>query len=360
MLKDTFCTIITSNYLHFAVALHESLLQFNESIILHVFISDKWDDTIEDGLIVPKESTVSIYYIKDLCEKGIGKAIHAQYANKNKDHFRWSMKGVFISYLLEERDYEKVIYLDWDTYFFNDYHFLFEELNTHSILLTPHWRCAINPELDTVNFDFLFIHGLYNAGFLAANQKGIPALKKLGEWCLYECVNNAKKGKLDDQTYLNLLPIYFDDVKILKHRGCNVASWNLIECKRIKIEEEVLINGTDKVIFIHFLDATVQLIYSGVDKLLTPYLTKYLDNIQKINPQADFHKFYKLDIVDVAIKEKKRKKELALLRVQQEKKKAQEKWKKVEKISLLSKKVEKILGLTFPKFLKNIILRKLK
>jgi hypothetical protein len=41
-------------------------------------------------------------------------------------------------------------------------------------------------------------------------------------------------GQFVDQTHLNLLPIYFDHVKILKHRGCNVANWKQVECRREK------------------------------------------------------------------------------------------------------------------------------
>jgi hypothetical protein len=36
----TFCTIITPNYIHYALALRESLLQFTKNMRFYIFISE--------------------------------------------------------------------------------------------------------------------------------------------------------------------------------------------------------------------------------------------------------------------------------------------------------------------------------
>ncbi len=52
------------------------------------------------------------------------------------DFFRWSMKSMLISYLLD-KGFDKVLYIDCDMFFFNDYHFLFSDLDTSSVVINP-------------------------------------------------------------------------------------------------------------------------------------------------------------------------------------------------------------------------------
>ncbi len=292
MPKVSFCTIITANYLHYALALNESLLRYQEDIPLHILVSDK-EGTFSE--IEQKFPNIQFLYTKNLCNEGIGKAIYDKYAARDMDAFRWSMKGVLLNYLLEIKGYEKAIFLDCDIYFFNDYHFLWEELEVHPILLTPHWRCMTEPMMDQGAFGKLFTEGLYNAGFIGANRQGIPALQQLAKWCLYKCIKEEKKGFYVDQAYLNLLPIYFEGVKIIRHKGCNVAGWNVEECQRVKEKEEVLINGKYKIIFIHFVKVGIWFIFNGKDHLLKPHLAIYEKSLKKYKQDFDLEKIYKIE-----------------------------------------------------------------
>ena len=76
------------------------------------------------------------------------------------------------------------------------------------------------------------------------------------------------------------------DVKVLEHKGCNVAPWNMDLCKRIMQEDgTVLINGIDPVVFIHFSGPPA--IYNGEDLLLKSYFIEYASSIRKFNPEID-------------------------------------------------------------------------
>ena len=108
---------------------------------------------------------------------------------------------------------------------------LFNELENNNTVLTPHWRGEY-PEIDEVNFNLQFVGGLYNAGFIGVNESAKNAMSWWANACLYKCEKDFKNGHYVDQTYLNLLPIYFEGIKILKHQGCNVANWNQNVCKR--------------------------------------------------------------------------------------------------------------------------------
>jgi lipopolysaccharide biosynthesis glycosyltransferase len=210
------------------------------------------------------------------------------------DKFRWSMKSVFIKHLLEIENYNKVIYVDNDIHFFNDYNFLFDELDNNDILLTPHWSSS-NPYLDEKHYSVLYTSGLFNAGFIGVNNNAVKALNWWAFACEYICEKNESKGQYVDQTHLNLFPIYFDNVKILKHRGCNVAKWNQIECKRTLIANgELYINKKYPIVFIHFTKCTIGETINGNDTLLMPYLIGFNDLLKKNGLPVDFVEKYKI------------------------------------------------------------------
>lgn len=268
---QTFCTIVTTDFLPFAKVLFRSLKSTNKNCQLQVLVLDDVNEPGIEGLNIH-----SIYSLKNY---SLFNDLEKKYAHTQTDKFRWSLKPIFISFLLEN-NFDKVIYLDPDICFFNDCQFLFGELNDASVLLTPHWRDK-NPLKNEENFRATYKDGLYNGGFIGATKKGLPALKWWAELCHYKMDRQNLLGIYDDQRYLDSMPVYFQDIKILKHKGCNIAVWNIHECKREKINNEVLINGQYPLIFIHFTNETIQNILNNNDPLLKPYLEKYLSEIKK-------------------------------------------------------------------------------
>lgn len=282
MVKEgvAFCTIITADYIPFALALRESILAFSDEVSFHILIAD--EKTSLKAKIENEYPNTTISYPEEVCCNKIGKEIYSKYYEQQISVFRWSMKPIFVSYLLKNNKYEKVIYCDADIYFFNNYDFLLNLLNEDDLLLTPHWRSS-DPIIDYPNFEILYTSGLYNGGFLASNQGGIKALEWLASASLTICIKDPSKGQFFDQTHFNLLPIYFEKVRVIKHRGCNVACWNMIECVRTISDEneQVLIANKYPVIFIHFTQSTMNGIVSGVDKLLMPHLKEYVYSVNQ-------------------------------------------------------------------------------
>jgi hypothetical protein len=273
-----FCTIITSNYIHYALALRESLLQFNQDIQLYILVSDEKAGL--KNMVQTDYPQTYIIYPDEVCGDGLGKAIYDKYASNYMDAFRWSMKPVLLTYLLQKKGADKVIYVDCDIHFYSDYGFLFDELEQSNVLLTPHWRSS-DPIADEFNFLQLYIYGLYNGGFVGVNSKAVAALEWWANANLFICEVNASKGQYVDQTHLNLLPIYFDKIVSLKHRGCNVAGWNLLECKRtLDADGTVLINYEWPIVFIHYSESTVHFINIGEDELLLPHMTVYTKRVK--------------------------------------------------------------------------------
>lgn len=274
--KRCLCTISTKSHLHKVQALFQSVRQFNAELDLVVLIVDAH---IGSAPIYAEDEFVSIP-LNDLKSIRHAPQIIQKY-HENYDPLRWSLKPILMQHLLISKGYEQVIYTDNDVYYFADPEFLFQMLNDAAVIITPHWRC-INPTDYEDNFKDNFTDGMFNAGFIGASISGISALDWWASVCKYRCSKAKAEGFYVDQKYLDLLAIRFENVKVIKHRGCNVAFWNQVDCKRTKINGQVLINDEYPVIFIHFTDDLIDDIKSGKDALLAPFLATYINALSDL------------------------------------------------------------------------------
>jgi hypothetical protein len=286
------CTIITGDYGHHALVLHDSICNFNSAIPLYVFISG---GDLDSSILKEINNRENLYLLTkaDIEESELAQKIYSKYSNNNMDALRWSMKPVVMNHLLQ-KEYERVIYVDWDIHFFNDFNFLFEELKKCNLLLSPHWRCS-DPILDLETFKLNFLDGIYNGGFVGASRGGISALEYWAKLCLFNCEVNRNAGFYVDQRYLDLLPTRFDEIKSITHKGCNVANWNITDCKRVgQVSGEVLINNEYPIVFIHFTNSLFKGVYSSKnDTALIPYVEKYRDNVLKYSSVDIIEDFFK-------------------------------------------------------------------
>lgn len=277
-----FCTIITSDYMPFALNLHSSIMAQGRPFVLHVLVSRHAGDAAKD---IPSElpSSLRLHFIDEVATEGIGKALFEKYARKDSDALRWSLKPVFMNWLLRRPEIGGLVYVDCDIHFFNDYAFIFEKLQTSGVLLTPHWLPYRKPVgKGLFNFDNHFTDGLFNAGFVAASKSGAEALDWWAEACLFKCEHDRRSGYFVDQTYLNVMHTYFPGVNALRHKGCNVAFWNQTECRReIQPDGAVKIDGEYPLVFIHFPVIYMDLHLAGLDKALFPYFIRYFKGLRR-------------------------------------------------------------------------------
>ncbi len=277
----SFCTIVTQSHIPWAMALHESLTAFDPEVDFHVLVTDAPEPAIPDGA----QGHITMHDLSAVDDGGLGTAMQKEYGD-DPDALRWSLKPVFMQKLMATSD--RVLYGDCDLYFFGDYRFLVDELEVSSVLLTPHWRCSRISD-DAYNFRLLFTEGLYNAGFVGASHWGRDALDHWAKNSLASCKDDRRNGIYDDQTHLNLLPVMFDGVHVVKHRGCNVANWNQVECRRVKREDgSVWINDRDPIVFIHFTESLARGVLSDLDPHLRPHLRRFHDALERWSPGFDY------------------------------------------------------------------------
>jgi hypothetical protein len=265
----TFCTIITADYLPYAVTLYRSLIKFHPEEMLIVLVADSVNP-ITGGADCPG---IRILTRQDIYAGKYADIIYSKYADTNPDALRWALKPVLITHLLQN-GFSKVIYADCDLYFVNEYEFLFTELNNFSLLLTP-GRTTRNPQLQEEEFLSGYKYGQFNAGFIGATPAAISAMDWWANCCAFRVETNFSDGLFVDQKYLDALPVLFEYTHIIRHKGCNIAFWNQHECKRVIINGEVRINGEFPIVFIHFTSKYIPELLEGNDPLIYSFYQEY-------------------------------------------------------------------------------------
>lgn len=263
-MNKSFCTIITQSHLPWALALNESLLQWDVDVELKVLVVDYE----ESSMALP--DNLRLYSLLDLCSRyDQFDMVHRRYSLL-PDEMRWTLKPIFLKYLIEEEHYTKIVYTDSDIHFYNNYDFLWDLLEDNNCLLTPHWL-SIEPNSSLTDIQRV---GLYNAGFFACNSAAVDILSWWAKACIYRCVSGIGEYNVD-QGYLDIIPVYFNKVKVLQHKGCNVAYWNSDYLKRsFSNGVGYVSDSTQKfpIIFYHFARSRFDQFIAGSDMSLRPLL----------------------------------------------------------------------------------------
>jgi len=282
-------TVITHNHIDQALALQASMHRHADTT-MHVLITNPHRQKLP-ALRKELGSNVVLHTTEELTQDPnvgiIARFIVSKYSflsldavpehiNPN-DYLRWSLKSVFLRMLFNS-GIENILYCDCDLFFYEDYTFVVDIFKESRIILSPHWR-VIRPIIDN-DFKFNFIHGLYNAGFVGVRRDASDMLEWWGEMCAHECsADTSMHGTYVDQKYLDIVPLYFDGVHILKHKGCNVAGWNLKQLERKTVDNKTTVNG-DPLIFVHFSPVTIANIEGGFDPMLHDAYKAYQDELK--------------------------------------------------------------------------------
>ena len=219
----TIFTICSNNYLAQAKVLGDSLQKVNPNYNFKIFLCDKFDAAINYNTIGHEVIEIESFApeISDLAEK-----YHIIELNT-------AMKPRVIEFLFEYLKAEKVVYLDPDIFVNHSLSELENYLDHYSILLTPHVNTPIPLDGMQPSESLFLNYGIYNLGFIALqNDENSNALVKWWKNTTYtQGFVSVCNGLFVDQLPMNLAPLFFKGVKILREMGYNMAPWNLHERK---------------------------------------------------------------------------------------------------------------------------------
>jgi hypothetical protein len=240
MSKTAVFTIASLNYLAYARTLLASVAASNPEHDRYLLLVDEPDGTIQlDG------EDFTIVLAKDIGIDGF----HEMAFKYDIMELNTAVKPFFIEWLLL-RGNQNVIYFDPDIYVYDRLNVITDELQQHSIVVTPHITtplpagdCSCPDEQEYLRA------GTYNLGFIAVANTATG--RAFTQWwsrkCRDYCFSELETGLFVDQKWVNLIHSFFDGIKILKHPGCNVAYWNLHE----RTCQNGMINGSS-LVFYHF------------------------------------------------------------------------------------------------------------
>lgn len=268
-----FCTIITANFLNYALVERDLIAKINNNFILSVLVVDAPKQNM------PQQLNIEFFDIDDLREIEYASVIYKKYSSQRFDVLRWALKPVFVNFLLR-KDYEKLIFIDPDIAFFGDYRFLFEILEEHRFFVVPHFR-PNDPFIDEHRFIALYREGLYNAGIFGANKQAQDILSWWSKLCYYKCEKDFCLGFYDDQKYLDAVTVYFDNVYVLKHKGVDISLWNCLYYNFSQDRDKVLIDAKYPVVCIHLTNDTIYYFLKNPQHLLHSFVKIYLEELKK-------------------------------------------------------------------------------
>jgi FkbM family methyltransferase len=164
-------------------------------------------------------------------------------------------KGFYMHELLRRPDCKAAFYFDPDIAVFDSIDPLLAELEQASILFTPHLtepdatvEAIVDNEVSALK------HGVFNLGFLGL--KPSPVGLRIAEWwrdrLQHFCVADIPNGLFTDQRWMDLAPGFFPEIAVVRHPGCNVATWNLTH-RRLEgdFKAGFTVNGRP-LVFYHF------------------------------------------------------------------------------------------------------------
>jgi hypothetical protein len=212
-------TVFAKNYLAMGRVLADSFRRRHPDVPFYALLSDEPDDCLtEDEPFLPLT-------LEDV--KAPERRLRFLYS---RQELATALKPQLLSHLLD-RGFHAVVFLDPDILVLNDLNCLFEVVGSHSLTLTPHLLSPASAESGIVRELHILKAGVYNGGVLGVSETA-SARRFLDWWrdrMRVNCCDAAAEGVYFDQRWLDLAPVFFEDVCIYRHPGCNVAYWNLAE-----------------------------------------------------------------------------------------------------------------------------------
>ena len=239
-------TICSNNYLSLARVLGKSLIKHNPE---YKFII---------GLVDKKNPSISAYY-KDFevvpCDE-IGLAELDEMANKYSiAEFNTSVKPAYFLYLQKRfPEAKQIVFVDPDMRVYDSLIELDNLHKSYDILLTPHISQPVPVDGKEPSEAAYLATGTYNLGFLSLKMS--PNTTKFLVWWAERlkdfCYFNFDKGLFVDQKWVNLVPVFFDSVYVLKHPGYNIAYWNIQERNITREDGNYIVNRNFPLVIYHY------------------------------------------------------------------------------------------------------------
>jgi hypothetical protein len=238
---DFFCTYFDQNYLPRALALYDSLRACGADFKLWALcLDDAAYEAVRESRLPGLEPIALRDFERD------DDALVAAKSNRSRAEYFFTCTPSLPLYVLENRpEVDLITYLDADLFFFSRPDPIFAELADASVGIIGHRFSRVN--WDRRRF------GIYNVGWVSfrRDDEGLRCLRWWRERCIEWCYDRVEKHRYADQKYLDDWPERFQRVRVVEHKGANLAPWN-VASYRIRERDGRVWVDEDPLVFFHF------------------------------------------------------------------------------------------------------------
>jgi len=236
-----FCTYFDQHYLPRARALYQSLRSCGTEFRLWALCMDAPAYDAVRSLRLPDLEPVALHDF----EHGDAPLLAAKNNRARAEYFFTCTPSLPLYVLERWPEVDLITYLDADLFFFSHPRPVFEELGDGSVGIIAH-RFS-RPNRDRRRF------GTYNVGWVSfrRDDEGLRCLRWWRERCIEWCYDRVEERRYADQKYLDDWPERFGGVRVLEHKGANLAPWNIANY-RVRQRDGGVWVEEDPLIFFHF------------------------------------------------------------------------------------------------------------
>jgi hypothetical protein len=245
-MKDIFCTYFDHNYLGRALLMIRSLRRFEPQTPIHILALSELCELILRELTLPNVEIIPIAVLeKEYPELASIKP------TRTLIEYYFTLSPFLPHFLFAHTNADRITYIDGDLYFFTSPRPLLDLLGDASVAITPH----------RFSFDFRNHHvfGRFNVGWLTYRRcaEGLECLNTYKAECTAWCYDRLENGRFGDQKYLDAWPARYSSLKVIEHKGFNLANWN-IHNYIIRLKNDVVMVDDDPLIFFHFASTQIR------------------------------------------------------------------------------------------------------
>lgn len=244
-------TIVAKNYIGLAQILEKSLRRQDGDVDFLIFVADEFSEACElpcNALVARRTLDIPDALWTDMSFK------------YNLTEFCTSIKPKCFEYVLG-RGYDKAVYFDPDIYIFSSVSGIFDRLDAHDIVLTPHIALPHVRYGGDLAESALFGSGVFNLGFCAlrAGRVASVLLQWWHERLIDKCFVDKTHHYFTDQKWMDMLPCMFgpENLRIERGLGYNLAPWNFFEREVVKRADGFGVKprggeGMEPLVFVHY------------------------------------------------------------------------------------------------------------
>ncbi len=272
LIKNHFCTYFDINYLTRGLALYNSLINKSINSELWILCMDTQCHQVLMKMNLPNLHLITLNEF-ELYDR----EVVLTKDTRSRIEYYFTCTPALMRYIFhKQNDIVLLTYIDSDLFFFNDPTDLLQTLAEYSISITPHRFPEKIQYLEQ-------LYGTFNVGWITIRRDdiGILCIELWRTQCITWCYDRSEEGLFGDQGYLNQWPYIFSNLKIIDHKGINLALYNIANYK-LNLHNDILYVDDDLLVCFHFFGLKNYLdlfFYFPVDKYLSIANDLLLDKI---------------------------------------------------------------------------------